>query len=410
MKILELAEFYSEQGGGVRTYIGDKFTAAHAAGHSLSIVAPGREDRIEERAGGKVIWVKSPAIPGDARYHLFWNQAPIDEIVARERPDFIEGSSPWRGAWIAGRQSAKIPKALVFHQDPVLTYPRTLLRNLVSEERIDAIFAWFFRYLRRLQSLFDTSIVASSWMSERFSRLGLQPPQVVRFGVNRGAIAPDSRSHSLRAQMLRSCNISAPDAKLLITISRHHPEKRIPLMIDAVKAASTTTPIGLFIVGDGPMRHRIEKMAAGVGGVYVAGYVRDRQLLSDMLCSADAYIHGCPAETFGIVIAEALCAGLPLIVPNAGGAAEIATHECAEFYAPDQADECARAIARLITRDPVQLQHAARAAADRINTTNDPFQELFSTYEKIADRRSRECGGRDEASIGNSLALCQQLA
>ena len=33
MKIVDVAEFYAEQGGGVRTYVNHKLRAAAAAGH-----------------------------------------------------------------------------------------------------------------------------------------------------------------------------------------------------------------------------------------------------------------------------------------------------------------------------------------------------------------------------------------
>lgn len=410
MRILELAEFYSEQGGGVRTYIEEKFAAAKAAGHNLTIVAPGSEDRTVARDGGKLIWVKSPPIPVDRRYHLFWRQEPIDEIVVAEKPDFIEGSSPWRGAWIAGRQPASIPKALVIHQDPVLTYPRTLLRQLFSEDSIDTFFSWFFLYLRRLQALFDTSIVASSWMSERLFSLGLERPEIVPFGVSRGEFSSSERSETLRRDMLKSCGVNAPDAKLLITISRHHPEKRIPLMIEAFEAVAAHRSMGLVVVGDGPMRARIEKIAAKTNGVYLAGFINDRALLSAMLANADAYIHGCPAETFGMVIAEALCAGLPLIVPNAGGAAEMADARCAEFYAPDKTADCALAIERMLSRDPISLRRAAFEAAGRVNTPTDHFQALFAAYENIVDRRSREFRLDKQRAIGDGFSGSEQLA
>lgn len=410
MRILELAEFYSEQGGGVRTYIAEKLAAAKSAGHQLTIVAPGAEDRVVPSPGGKIIWVKSPPIPIDRRYHVFWNQKPIDEIVAAERPHFIEGSSPWRGAWIAGRQSASIPKALIFHQDPVLTYPRTILRRILNEEHIDQVFAWFFRYLRRLQSLFDTSIVASSWMSDRLASLGLIRPQIVPFGVNRGEFSFADRVESTRASMLAECGVAAPDAKLLVTISRHHPEKRVPLMIEAAGMVARQRPLGLVIVGDGPARARIERLAARTPGVHVAGFVGDRRTLFNMLASTDAYLHGCPAETFGMVIAEALCAGLPLVVPNAGGAAEMASPGCAEFYAPDDAEGCARAITRLFARDQQRLRQEALLAAERISSTTDHFRALFSMYESIVEMRSKGRSMHEQVAVSGGLARGQQFA
>lgn len=410
MRILEIAEFYSEQGGGVRTYIAEKFEAAHAAGHFLSIVAPGREDKIEPRAGGKVIWVKSPPIPLDRRYHIFWGQAPIDEIVAHERPDFIEGSSPWRGAWLAGRQSAAIPKALVIHQDPVLTYPRTILRNILSDSQIDGFFAWFFRYLRRLQNLFDTSIVASAWLSERLADAGLLRPQIIPFGVNRHEFTAARYSSNVHREMLRACGVEAEDAKLLITISRLHPEKRVPMMIDAFVKAAAQQPLGLVVIGDGPSRAKIERIAARTPGVHLAGYIGDRRRLSSMLTSADAYIHGCPAETFGMVVGEALCAGVPLIVPDAGGAAEMASSDCAEFYAPDDSAACANAIIRLLQRNPEQLRSAARRAADRVSSSAEHFRALFSTYERIVERRSSGGSLIKQAPVSNDLAIRHQVA
>lgn len=408
MRILEIAEFYSEQGGGVRTYVAEKLNAAHAAGHQLTIVAPGAEDRVVQRDGGKIIWVKSPPIPLDPRYHLFWSQKPIDEIVANVRPDFIEGSSPWRGAWIAGRQPTRIPKALIFHQDPVLTYPRTILRRILSGERVDAIFAWFFRYLRRLQALFDASVVASEWMSDRLAGLGLVRPQTIPFGISRNEPSQALRSLRLRAQMLGQCGLEDADARLLVTVSRHHPEKRIPLMIEATRIAAKRRPIGLFIIGDGPSRARIEKLAAEATGVHVAGFVDDRNRLFNLLASADAYIHGCPAETYGLVIAEALCAGLPLIVPNSGGAAEIATPACSEFYSPDSTEECALAISRLFERDQMNLRREAACAARRIRSSTDHFSSLFSFYGSIVENRARSRSVCKQVSIKNGFSCSQQ--
>lgn len=407
MKILEMAEFYSEHGGGVRTYINRKIAAAEATGHELVLIAPGSADRVEQRGGGKIYWVKSPAIPLDPRYHLFWRQQPIDEIVAAENPDFIEGSSPWLGAWFAGRQPKRIPKALVIHQDPVLTYPRTLLRNFMSEQRIDRLFAWFFRYMRNLQLLFDTSVVASVWMSKRLSQLGLMAPQIVPFGVNKDEFRLTRYCSDLRRQMLEECGVCPDSGRLLITISRHHPEKRIPLLMEAAAIAGRHRPVGLYIVGDGPARHKIDRLAETHRGAFVAGYISDRDRLSAMLASSDAYIHGCPAETYGMVIGEALCAGLPLIVPTTGAAAELASPNCAEFYSPDDAQACATAIAKMLARNPASLRRSALQQAATINSTTDHFNRLFSLYESVIERRSTGGQLSMQTAITHKLAVSQ---
>ena len=408
MKILELAEFYSRQGGGVRTYVDQKFEAAEKNGVDLTVLAPGPENFVEPRTGGKLIWVKSPPIPVDKRYHLFWDQKPIDEIVASEKPDFIEGASPWRGGWFAGRQSPTIPKALVIHQDPVLTYPQTLFRPWFSENQIDHYFAWFFKYFRRLQNRYDISIVSGAWLSQRLASVGLRRPVVTPFGVNRSEFQMAARREDARLSMLKDCGVINPRAKLLVTVSRHHPEKRLPLIIEAFRAASALAPMGLYIIGDGPSRAQIDKLAAKTQGVHVAGFIGDRSRLAGMLASSDAYIHGCPTETFGMVIAEALCAGLPQIAPRAGGAADLLSTKCAEFFEPDNARDCAGAIIRLFFRDEKTLRQAALRASQRIASITEHFEVLFTTYERLVLEKSQS--RIQQFPIRNDLPIRHQIA
>ncbi|MEM9705766.1 MAG: glycosyltransferase [Pseudomonadota bacterium] len=387
MKILEVCEFYSERGGGVRTYVEQKFAAAAACGVTLVVVAPGVEDRTEERPnGGKVIWVASPHVPVDKRYCLFSDRKQIDDIVAAERPDFIEASSPWRGAWFAGRQAAEIPKALVLHQDPVSTYPQTVLRHLLSYEQIDFSFGWFFSYLKRLQSLFDVSVAPSTWLSDRLQSKGLIRPEVCAFGVDRSVFAKAERSEFMRRRLLRQCGIDDPSAKLLVTISRYHPEKRLPLMFSAFEKASATQKMGLIVFGDGPDRKNVEKHAAKTPHIHLAGFLNDRQQLAGMLASADAYIHAMPNETYGMAVAEALCAGAPVIAPRAGGILDFVNDQCAELFERDDVDDFANAIRRLFTRDTEKLRAAATTQATSIRNHQNHFFELFSLYSRLAGK------------------------
>ena len=59
MRIVDVNEFYSPTGGGVRTYIDRKMSIMADMGHELICIACGKEDRVEERAGGgKIIYIK----------------------------------------------------------------------------------------------------------------------------------------------------------------------------------------------------------------------------------------------------------------------------------------------------------------------------------------------------------------
>ena len=98
MRIVDVAEFYAPNGGGVRTYIDRKFIAAAEAGHELFVIAPGPKDGFEARPGGGVIWVRSPGLPFDSNYWMFVHAGPVYAHLDRLKPDLVEASSPWRGA------------------------------------------------------------------------------------------------------------------------------------------------------------------------------------------------------------------------------------------------------------------------------------------------------------------------
>lgn len=139
MKVLDVNEFFADRGGGVRTYVHQKLAAGRARGVEVVVVAPGSEDRVEARLGGKVIWVKSPPLPLDPRYHLLVRERAVHEVVRAERPDVIEGSSPWSGGWFAARAPGSAPRALVFHQDAVAVYGHSLFDRYVGAARLDRI-------------------------------------------------------------------------------------------------------------------------------------------------------------------------------------------------------------------------------------------------------------------------------
>ena len=432
MKIVDVAEFYAERGGGVRTYINQKLAAGAAAGHEIVIVAPGPEDGEEERLGGRIVWVRGPKLPPDPRYYVLWREGAVHRVLDRERPDVVEGSSPWTGGWFAARWRGDAVKSFIFHQDPVAVYPQTFLGGRLGEARVDRMFGWYWGYLRRLSGHFDATVVSSHWLAERVGGFGLANPEAVPFGIAKDAFSPARRDPRVRAELLAACGLE-PSATLLVNVSRHHPEKRLGTLLDALALAregraaadhgaaregraaadhgaaregraaadhgaaregraAAGPGIGLVQFGDGPLRKWVERRAAAVGGVHLAGFVPDRDTVAVALASADAMIHGSAAETYGLVVAEGLCSGLPIVVPSAGGAADLADPAWAETYTAGDAKGCARAIVRLLGRDRAALAAGcARAADTKIGTMADHFRALFALYERLvaAKRRGR---------------------
>lgn len=389
MKIVDVAEFYADLGGGVRTYINQKLAAASALGHEAVIIAPGPHDAEERRPDGRILWVASPHEPLDKRYYRFVDQDKIWRLLDAEQPDVVEGSSPWYGGRAVARWPGTALKSFIVHQDTVAVYPHTLFDRWLPVEVIDSLFGWFWAYLCRLNARYDTTITAGAWLAERLRAHGLRDVAAVPFGIDKSRFSPGLRDPDLRREMLALCGLGA-EATLLLTVSRHHPEKRLGTLVNAVKRANAQQPVGLVIVGDGPTRALTERAARKAPMVHIAGIVRDRQKLAGMMASADALLHGSAAETYGLGIAEALCAGLPLIVPNRGGAVDLAHPTYAEVYAPGAARDAARAILRMANRDRSAATVAARAAAvSRVQTPEAHFMGLFQHYAAALNARGQ---------------------
>ena len=380
MKIIDVAEFYTDQGGGVKTYINQKLLAGTRAGHEIVVIAPGPKSGEEERLGGRIIWVKGPALPVDRRYHILWRESKVHEILDHEKPDVVEGSSPWTGGWFVARWKGDAVKTFIFHQDPVAVYPHTFLGKLMNYSMVDRLFTFYWHYLRRLSRRFDATIVSGDWLAERLKGFQIKNPMAVPFGIDKSISTPDRRNSEIRKKLLEGLGLPE-DATLLMGISRHHPEKRLGTVFEGFKLASQSKKMGLVVYGDGPFRWMVKRQARGIKHLQLRGFKSDREELADILSSADFFVHGSAAETFGLVVAEAICSGLPVIVPDKGGAGDLAGKTFSETYEPGNSEELSKAILRILDRDRDQMVAACTDASKKdIGSMDAHFDLLFKVY------------------------------
>lgn len=390
MKIIDIAEFYTDKGGGVKTYINQKLKAGAKYGHEVVIVAPGKDWGEEERFGGRVIWVKGPRLPVDPRYYILWREKAVHQILGREKPDIVEGSSPWTGGWFAARWKGDAVKTFIFHQDPVAAYPHTFLGSMMGNNRVDKLFGFYWKYLKTLSRRFDATVVSGEWLAERIRSFGIGNALPVPFGIDKDFFSPQRRNPELRKQLLEQFGLPE-SASLCIAISRHHPEKRLGTIIDGFAAAAKEKPMALMIFGDGPLRKYMDRKSKKSKHVRLMGFTENRDQLADILASSDYFLHGSSAETYGIVVAEAVCSGLPIVVPKAGGAADIAAPEFAEQYNAGDKNGFKEAVLKLIERDRDKMAEAcSHAARNSIKTMDEHFELLFEQYESLLKQKGKE--------------------
>lgn len=402
MKIADVADFYTDQGGGVRTYVDNKLTAAARAGHDLTVIAPGPTDSVSERDGGRVVWIQSPPLPLDPRYCLLLDRRAVHDALDVANPDVVEGSSTWTGGWFGATWDGPAKKALIFHQDPVAAYPQALLGRWLGRIRVDRLFRPYWALLRRLSRHYDATVVAGEWLANRLGGFGVHRPVAVPFGVDKAPFIQATSSPLLddrRYELASLCGI-APTDPLLVTVSRFHPEKRLDTLFDAFEELSQDRPIGWVLFGDGHQQKMVHRRAQGVRGVHVAGFTKDRETLATSLAAADVLLHGSAAETYGLAVAEAICAGLPVVVPDAGGAHALALPGCSEVYPTGDPIGAARAVERLLARPRRERIADCERGRNHILTLDQHFEALFGFYEMLLDGSFDVANGATSSANG----------
>lgn len=377
MKIVDVCAFYSPDGGGVKTYVGQKLAAAEQFGHDITILAPGDDNAvIELSSAARIRTIKSPRFPLDRKYWFFHDQVTLHAALDELTPDFVEASSPWRSPIMVANWRSDIPKALIMHADPLSAYAYRWLEPILTRATIDRRLDRFWSHLRELGRQYDVVVCASNDLADRLRKGGVANVVTVAMGVEANRFSPSKRNSDLRASLLSECGLD-PDATLLVSAGRLAPEKRLPMLVEAVTMAGRHRKLGLAIFGEGREHSAILRAIGGNPHIRLFRPERNREKFASILASADALLHGCEAETFCMTAAEAQASGTQVIVPDRGGAADFAAAGSRLTYRSADRGDLVRAIS--------ELPEASIGRQNRtcIRAMDDHFASLFEIYRSL---------------------------
>ena len=368
----------------MKTYVERKVRAARHNGVQMTILAPAREGEAFALGDGEhVHTIPGRRFPLDGRYRYFHDEPALHAALDELAPDFVEASSPWSSAAMVARWPGAAPRALVMHADPLASYAYRWFGGVFSRAAIDRRFDRFWNHLRRLDRAFDLVVCANGDLTRRMAEGGLERAITIPMGVDPGVFSPTLRDEQLRARLLGECGL-APDATLLLGVGRLASEKRWPMVIDAVMAAGIDHPIGFVLAGDGRDRAAVVSRAGRDPHIHLLAPIAERAEMARLMASADALVHGCDSETYCMVAAEARASGLPLIVPDSGGAAEQVAPGVGWTYRAGDPADLAEVITEFIRSDPVAQRRRASALAGDVRSMDQHFAELFDTYRSRA--------------------------
>jgi alpha-1,6-mannosyltransferase len=343
---------------------------------------------------------------------LLLNTRKIRDVIAAERPDVLEIHSPYMAAVGALRADPKTYGVRTFqwHSDFIDTYGGVLEDKVpfLPSPVVRTVTRPLWSLVRSIARRCDATLVASAWQVGKLTAHGV--PNVVHrpFGIERDVFRTDRRSIEARRELLALAGRNGQDDRtaIVVGVGRFAIEKRWDVVIDAflrVRARGRDAILVLF--GDGPERERMMARARGesmpapshgpsfAADIVFPGFSKDRAGLARNLASADVLLHGCPFETFGLSIAEAMSCGLPAVVPDDGGAAEMHDPDSGERYAAGDTEACAEALERILDR-VADHGHAMRAAAakaaSKLPSVREQFDQQIALYTELLARRERD--------------------
>ncbi len=203
-----------------------------------------------------------------------------------------------------------VPTVTSFHLDYARLAPQFRLGALdlgftrpLIDELTKNVFNWS-----------DYSLAPSKLVQRQMRRLGIENVGLWRRGVDANAFHPRFRSSAMREAMTAGDS----DSTLLLYVGRLSDEKQIEHIRPTLEALPNTR---LALVGDGPARALLERCFADLPVTFM-GYLRGERL-SQAYASADIFVFPSRLETFGLVVIEAMAAGLPVVAARVGGVGDM---------------------------------------------------------------------------------------
>ncbi|MBI4702903.1 MAG: glycosyltransferase family 4 protein [Deltaproteobacteria bacterium] len=161
-------------------------------------------------------------------------------------------------------------------------------------------------------------------------------------------LPPIDELRAQRDRVRRELGVGLHEA-LVVLAGRLVAAKRADLAVRAA-AVPCDRALRLVIVGDGPERRALERLARGLGApVAFAGQLpRDRALA--VVAAADALVHAAVEEAAPTVVREARALGVPVLACPAGDLARWAEDDPLLVLAPSEPAAFAAALAALLRR------------------------------------------------------------
>jgi alpha-1,6-mannosyltransferase len=381
VKICDITQFYSPLSGGVRRYVEERRHYINVLDrHHQVLIVPGARSERQCYGRSTLYRIQSPRIARSCDYRLILDFEAVNEILRVEKPDLIECADPYQLAWLIldGSRELRIPVVAFYHSHFPEVWPRFVRR--FGSTFSQAVAKYSRLYVTDLYNKFRRTLVPSAKLAGLLESWGIANVTPVRLGVDTDVFAPGRRNEQRRKEL----NVR-PDQILLLYVGRLGYEKNLETLVQAFDLINRKLPsrYRLHLIGDGPLKHKLLRLACEIPGITIQPYISDSGELAQSYLAADIFVHPGIYETFGLVTLEAQACGIPVIGIRGTFMDELALagSNCwAEENSPDALAAAISGFGYLAARQTGAK--AARVVQNRYSWIT-VFNDLFKEYESV---------------------------
>lgn len=366
MRVVHVYKDHDPVPGGIEHTIRDLARAQATAGLDVAVLVtdPGGQPRREVVHGVRIL-----RVPRFATLASTPLPHGMGRALAALAPDLVHVHMPYPpGSVTAWWHRHRAPYVITYHCDIVrqqrlLIAYRPLLRRILRDAA--AVMPTSQRYAETSAVLADAAVPLTP------VPLGIDPAPL------RAAAAAAAAEHDVAAASDSGRTV------LFAGVHRHYKG------VDVLLRAMTQLPaeIRLIVAGDGPLRTAWQDLAVALeleGRVDFVGRVDDAAL-HRLYASADAVVlpSTSRAEAFGLVLLEAMAAGVPAVTTEVGSATSevVVDGVTGAVTRPGDPDALADAIARVLgaAHGAMAAAAAARAAAFTIEAMRGRVDAVYAS-------------------------------
>jgi glycosyltransferase involved in cell wall biosynthesis len=309
--------------------------------------------------------------------------ARLRSILKRERIEILETSSPALG--ILG--SIACMWSPVVH---IAGLHQTFYRSEHKSLR-ERLFAFLTRLRRRTAFYAVSEYVRRTWIT--YSGTDETRTRVVHNGIVPTEPAPDRAQMSER---LRHDLSILPTSKVALCVGRLAAYKRQDFLLEALWPACASGELTIVFAGNRDLtvpgtQEMLDKMDATIARNGLAPHVRflgHRSDIDQLMSGADVLVHPTSKEAFGLVLAEAMAMGLPIVATRVEAIPEVVVEPDNILVDPGDAEAFRAAVIQMLARpsrhaEDVRVRNQARARMYRREARASKMLTVFTEHVSV---------------------------